>query len=132
MEKFIDFVIDLANDELYDFFDGDAKAYFLGGLCFEFAKILKEYIKESQIIIDTKNAHCGVLYEGNNYDASKRPDKKYNFTIANEEDIKYMENRFGIPEKKYIYGKTISQYLIDEIKECNIDYILEELEGDER
>ena len=44
-----------------------------------------------------------------------------------------MEDRFGIPEKRYINGsKKISDFIIDEIANCNINYILEEFEEEER
>ena len=124
MEELINFIIDLANDELYDFLDGNSRLYFLQGGCYEFAKILKELVNNSQIMIDEANGHCGVLYFGNIYDASGKVNGKYKFVRAKEEDINYMEDRFGIPEKIYIKGKRISEYIIDEMKECNIDYIM--------
>ena len=118
MEYFINFVIDLANEELYEYLDGDAKSYFLQGGCFEFAKIIKSYIKSSQIVINKDYDHCGILHEGNIYDATGK--------------VKDMENRFGIPEKQYIKGKRISDYLIEEIKQCNIESLIERIEGEER
>lgn len=130
MERFIGFVIDLANEELCDFLDGDAKKFFLQGGCYEFAKIIKAYIK-CQIVINTDNTHCAVLYDGKIYDASNEIDSK-SFNIASKEDIKYIEERMGIPEKHFIKGKTVSEYLIDEIKKCNIGFLIKEIEGEER
>lgn len=132
MEYFINFVIDLANEELYEYLDGDAKSYFLQGGCFEFAKIIKGYIKSSQIVINKDYEHCGILHEGNIYDATGKVKERNQFLKANQKDIEYMENRFGIPEKQYIKGKRISDYLIEEIKQCNIESLIERIEGEER
>lgn len=132
MERFINFVVDLTNDELYELVEGNAEIYFLQGGCFEFAKILKAYIKNLQIVISKNLDHCGVLYDGNIYDASGKVENKNIFNKASQTDLKYMEERFGIPEKQYIRGKRISDYIIDEIKECNIDHIIDSIEGEER
>jgi len=100
--------------------------------CFEFAKILKNYIKGAKIVINKDNNHCGIVYSGSVYDAKGKVDKVKDFKIANLEDIKYMESRFGIPEKTYISGKRISDYLIEEINNYNIDKLIDSLEGQER
>jgi len=130
MEQFINFIIDLANEDLYELFEGRAKTYFLQGGCFEFAKILKEYIKNCKIVINKEHNHCGILYLGEIYDASGKV--KEEFDIASEKDFIYMEDRFGIPEMQYVKGKRISDYLIEELKKCNIDNLIPNIEEEER
>ena len=51
IEEFIDFVIELTDEELGDYLDGDSKTYYMQGGCFEFAKILQRFIKQSKIVI---------------------------------------------------------------------------------
>lgn len=133
MEKFIEFIIDLTNDELYDFVEGDSQIFFLRGGCYEFAKILKRYVSECKIVINKDSEHCGVLYRNKVYDANGIVRDSSEFKIASQSDIDYMEDRFGIPEKRYISGnKKISDFIIDEIANCNINYILDEFEEEER
>ena len=128
VEKFVEFIVDLANDELYERLDGNAKNYFLHGGCYQFAKIVKEYIPKSQIVINNESEHCGIYYDGNIYDANGIIKDKSKFHIAKCDDIRYMEEKFGIPEKENINGKKISDVLKEELKQCNI---LNKLELDE-
>ena len=125
IERFIEFIVDLANDELYEKLDGNAKYYFLNGGCYELAKVLKKYIPNSKIVINNESDHCAILYNGKIYDASGIIEGRSNFKIANNEDIEYMEDKFGIPEKENINGAKISDFLINELKECNILHTLE-------
>lgn len=129
MEKFIDFVIDLANEELSTYFDGNARTYFLQGGCLEFAKIIKRFIKRCEIVINKELNHCGILYQGKMYDAKGIIREINNFNIANREELEYMEQYFGIPEKQYINGIKISDYLINELKLCNIGSMVEIIES---
>ena len=128
IEKFIEFVIDLANDLLYEKLDGDAKYYFLNGGCYQIAKVLQACIPKSKIVINDSYTHCGIYYDGDFYDANGIVSKNENFKIASKEDIGYMEEKFGIPEKENINGDKISIFLINELKECRI---LDKLELDE-
>ena len=134
MEDLISFIIDLANEELYEHLDGNnAREYFLHGGCYEFSKTIKSFIKSSKIVINRKtNAHCGVLYDRNIYDASGKVKNPQDFEIANNDDLKYMKDRFGIPEKQIVDGKKISEFLIEELKQCKIDRLIERIEGEER
>ena len=113
MEYFISFIVDLINEDMYEKFDGyGAKWFLLHGGCYEFAKILCSYIKGSKIVLDQSAQHCGVLCKnGVIYDANGKVISG-NFKIATE-DIRYMENSFGIVEKSYIKGKKISEYFIE-------------------
>ena len=132
MEQFIDFIVDLADEELYSFFDGNARAFFLHGGCFEFAKIIKSNIKHSKIIINKEENHCGVLYRGKLYDANGLIKDKNNFRLASTQDIKFMEDNFGIPEKRYINGIRIVDFLNNELKFCNIEEMLKKLDDVEQ
>ena len=131
VEKFIEFIVDLANNELYERLDGNANYYFQNGGCYELAKVVREYVPNSKIVINNSNDHCGIYYDGKMYDSSGIIEDKSKFKIANNEDIKYMEDRFGIPEKENINGGKISDFLIKELKKCNILHMLE-LEENER
>ena len=130
VERFIEFIVDLANDELYEKLNCDAKTYFTNGGCFEFAQVVKKYIPMSQIMINKENDHCAIAYRGNIYDATGIVRNKMDYSIARIDDIKYMEDRFGISELQYINNVTISDYLIDELKKCNILHTLQ-LEDEE-
>lgn len=70
------------------------------------------------------------------YDATGIVSDSSKFEIAKQDDKDYMEERFGIPEKLYVgigeNRKRISQFLIEEIENCNIDYILKQFEENER
>lgn len=136
MKQFIDFIIDLTNEELYEHLDGDAKQFFMSGGCYEFAKILRKYVSGCKIVINKDRNHCGVIYKNKVYDVTGMVKDFSNFKIASQDDIDYMEEGFGTSEKLYVgrgeKRKKISDFLIDEIKECNINYILKEFEQDER
>ena len=127
MEEFINFIINLTDEEIGDYLDGDVKHYFLNGGCYEFAKILKNYVKGSKFVINKDSNHCGILHLGNVYDATGKVDNKEVFHIATEEDKEYMEFRFGILEKQKIKGKKISEYLISVLDQCCIADILKKV-----
>lgn len=120
IKQFIEFMVDLANDELESLVDRNAQLYFLNGGCLEFARALNSIIPGSSIVINEDSEHCGVLYKGRVYDASGDITNKIRYRIANKEDLEYMEDRFGIPEKKYIDGVRASDCLVNEINKCNI------------
>lgn len=132
MEEFIDFIINLADEEIGDYLDGDVKHYFLNGGCYEFAKVLKNYARESRFVINKESNHCGILHLGNIYDATGKVDKKEKFHIATKEDKEYMDFRFGILEKQQVKGKRISDYLISILDQCYISDILEKVNDDKR
>ena len=128
MEEFINFIIDITDEEIGNYLDGNVKHYFLNGGCYEFAKILKNYIKESKIVINKDSNHCGVLYLGNVYDATGKVDKKEEFQVATDKDQEYMEFRFGILEKQKVNGKKISEYLISILDQCYIADMLKKVD----
>ena len=132
VQEFIEFIVDLANDELYEKLDGDARNYFLNGGCYELAKIVKKYVDRCQIVINKSNDHCAILYQGKIYDANGENPNKLEFFIANKEDLEYMEGSFGIPEVQYVNGIRISDFLINAIKECNIVNKLQLKDKEER
>ena len=127
MEEFIDFIINLTDEEIGDYLDGDVKHYFLNGGCYEFAKILNNYVQESRIVINKDSNHCGILHFGNVYDATGKVHKKEEFRVATDKDKEYMEFRFGILEKHKVNGKKISEYLISVLDQCYIADILKKV-----
>ena len=131
MEKLIEFIIDLAKEELYPYLHENVGSYFLQGGCFEFAKIIKKLIQNSEIVINEDFNHCGILYQGKIYDASGKIEENIKFKKVNREEIQYMTERFGIPEKAYIKGVQVSDYILNELEFCNIQPFLKEIEGKE-
>ena len=125
VEKFVEFIVDLANDELYEKLDGNAELYFLNGGCYELAKVIKNYVPMCEIVINKDSTHCAIKYKDEIYDATGKIENKEDFITAKKEDIEYMEDRFGIPELRYINNVTISDFLIEELKKCNILHTLE-------
>lgn len=95
IEKFIVFVNDLTTDIFYEkLYTTGEVLYFRGG-CYILAQIIKNYYPSCDIVLSKYNDHCGVLYKGEVYDATGKVENKDDFAIANEEDILYMEDRFG-------------------------------------
>ena len=117
IEYFIETIIDIANEEVYESEFEDARDIFLHGQCYDFAKVLKHYITNSFIVINNNEDHCAVQFQGRIYDANGDVTDKFNGHIATEDDINYMENNFSIPEKSMKNGKRISEWLIDAIRE---------------
>ena len=124
MEKFINFIIDLADEELGDYLDGDVRHYFLNGGCYEFAIILNNYVEGSKLVINKDSNHCAILHSGNVYDVTGKVEEKDEFDIATNKDKEYIEFRFGIMEKQNINGKRISHYLIETLDECYLSDML--------
>ena len=118
IEEFINTILGISNEELFYNEQIDAQSIFLGGECYEFALVLKEFITNSVIVIDNKNEHCAVQFQGRIYDSRGDVTNTFKGRIAREEDIDYMEDRFGVPEKSFIDGQRISKYLINYIKKC--------------
>lgn len=71
MENFIQFILDLVNDEFYQYLSPVlVKYYFLNGGCLELAKVLKHYYPEGDYVINDQNNHIAFLYQKQVYDAN--------------------------------------------------------------
>ena len=117
IDKFIEFVIDLANeDEIFIGTKFNAKMYFINGGCYELYKIVKHYYPNTKCVITKTNDHCAILYENKIYDAKGVRTDVENFKIANINDIEYMDNYFGL------HINTLeAPNLIKELNDCNIE-----------
>lgn len=120
VKKFIDFVVDLVNeDEAFYNNEVDSRYYFLHGGCYELYKIVKNYFPDSICLINDKLEHCAIAYGGNIYDAEGIITDKENFHVATQEDIDYMNRKFGLG-----INSLNSDKIISDIEECNIGGIL--------
>lgn len=116
IDKFIEFVIDLVNeDPIFMEREIDSTYYFMHGGCYELYKIVKNYFPQVQCMIENSFEHCAIGYEGKIFDATGIRQDVSNFQVATEEDIEYMDNRFGLNLKNLEVSK-----IIQEINECNI------------
>lgn len=108
--------MDLVNeDEIFLEREIDAAYYFTHGGCYEFYKIMHYYFPNSICMINYASDHCAVSYNNIIYDANGICEDKENFHIATREDIKYMQDKFGLNIKQLKADK-----IIDDIKNCNI------------
>ena len=117
MQKFIDFIIDLANDECEQLVDYNAQYYFRHGGCYEFAKIINHFVKKSQIIINNQGDHLGILFDGRMYDSYGEITHTDDFRLVTDLDL---EQDYGMPEKLYVGSKTISAFLTDYIEDIRL------------
>ena len=120
---FIEFVIDLANDDpiFYETAGNgiDAKYYFRNGGCYELYKIVKHYFPECHCMINDTLDHCAISYKDKVYDSHGEITDTTHFFEASDEDIAYMERRFGL------HIKTLeSEHLLYELSQCNLKGIL--------
>lgn len=121
MIEFIECILDCTTD-LPGWEYTDTRKFYLYGGCYELVKIIRYFIPEAQILINNTNNHCAILYNGIGYDANGEIDIT-NFKIADKYDIIYMENNFGIPEKRIIKGIPFVQYVIHIVNDCNLDFL---------
>lgn len=115
--KFIEFVIDLVQEDDYFMNFGSAKQYFLNGGCYELFKVVKNYFPDAICMIKKDGGHCAILYEDKLYDATGELDDIENFDKATEEDFPYMEDLFGIGEYRI---SLKSESIIAEVEKCDI------------
>lgn len=119
IEKFIQFVVDLVQEDDTFMNGGSAGYYFTHGGCYELFKVVNHYIPETVCMINKEVDHCAIGYNNNIYDALGIVENKDEFSIATKEDIEYMERSFGLKIKS-----LESDNIINEVEECNIKGIL--------
>ena len=107
IEKFIIFINDLTTEMFYDQLMCNGEDMFQYGACYEFVKIMKNYFEIDNILIEKNFEHCAIEYKGNYYDSKGLIEDKERFTVANDEDILYIEDRFGGHLTKYQISDTI-------------------------
>ena len=115
IEELIKTIIDISNEELFYNEPVDAQYIFQNGECYELALVLKHFITNSFLVIDKDYEHCAIQFHGRIYDSRGDVTSIFQGHIANEQDMDYMEDRFGIPEKGYINGQRLSEWLINYI-----------------
>jgi hypothetical protein len=76
----------------------DAITYFLRGGCYQLAKVITYFVKNSTIVVNEELTHCAVMYKNNLYDARGRIKDSNRYKVASNEDLLYMEERFGFDE----------------------------------
>lgn len=135
IERFIDSVVGMVDEEaIFEDNQIDARWHFRHGGCYEFYKIVKYYFKDSTCMITHDSNHCAIEYKGNIYDSygliksksdySKEELEnveyvKEDFVPATEEDINYMEDKFG----RNIQPSS-AKNVISEIEDTNMTGIL--------
>lgn len=138
ISKFIEFTIDLFNDEFSSYIDYvDSFYYFSHGGCYELAKIIKHYFPDAQFVMKNDGKHCGVLYEGKIYDIFDGLSKEQleekgihedeyikdinDFKVLTKEEMEESMKiiPFGTGKDIIIEGKPVDEKLIDEISKCS-------------
>ena len=116
MEYFIKFILDLVNDEFYQYVSPvPIKYYFLNGGCLELAKVLKHYYPEGQYVINEQKNHIAFLYQEQVYDANGVAEKA-NWEIVN--NVSDLEDYYG---NKDIYFEHLlpHQAILKELNEID-------------
>lgn len=119
VEKFVEFIVDLVQENEIFMEGGSAKYYFTHGGCYELYKVVNHYIPETVCMINKELDHCAIGYDNKIYDALGLVENKDDFSIATKEDIEYMERSFG---RKI--SSLESCDIIREVDDCNKKGIL--------
>jgi len=117
IEKFIEFINDLTTEVYYERLMCNGEILFQNGACYEFVKIMKNYFEIENVLIEKTFDHCAIEYKDNYYDSKGLIEDKDRFSIANDEDLLYIEDKFGGNLIRY----QISDTIINEI--ANIDKV---------
>lgn len=120
MEEFISFILDLVDDEFYQYLDyQNARYYFLNGGCLELVKVLMHYYPSGKVVINDKYNHIAFLYNGNIYDATGLV-KEGKFSIL--ENIEEADDYLGRGEIRFEH-KRPNQAIIEELNKIDISFI---------
>lgn len=128
--EFIRFVADVFDDEFDYCIDYVGSLYYFAhGGCYELAKIIKHYFKDTEFVVRNDHDHCAILYKNKIYDIydgySEEELRKMNineeeynkkledFKIFTKEEIDKFERPFG--RNILIEGKEVDNGMIDEI-----------------
>lgn len=83
VDKFIEFVIDLVNEDLiFMEREVDSVYYFMHGGCYELYEIVKNYFPQVKCMIENSFEHCAIGHEGKIYDATGIREDTSNFQEA--------------------------------------------------
>lgn len=122
IKEFINFVIDLGNDEMAHKLDGaHAKIYFTTGCgSLELAEIIKHYYPEGCIMVNKNVYQYGIKYSNIIYNANGIVNNVSDYRIATSDDILYTKETLKLEELNPYSGENIPDHLINEIPKCNI------------
>ena len=82
IEKFIQFVVDLVQEDDTFMNGGSAGYYFTHGRCYELFKVVNHYIPETVCMINKELDYCAIGYNNNIYDALGIVENKDEFSIV--------------------------------------------------
>lgn len=128
VEEFIDFIISVVNDEFdykLDFID--SRYYFINGGCLMFARVLKHYLPEAQIVMNRKLDHIAILYYNEFYDATGKVEND-SFQEVTLEYLECYQKYYGRPEIE-ISKKFTDQIIIQELDSCSGEPVLRLLQN---
>ena len=129
--KFIQFIKELTDDE-FCYYLGyiPSTIYFKNGGCYELVKTLKYFLPEGEIYLahDSEQYidHCALFYKGILYDIDGVINNNNLFHAVDKTDMEYLDDEsfYGRNEIKF-EKKQPSEALIEEIKKCKIEYMIE-------
>jgi hypothetical protein len=123
MVEFIDFIIDLTDDEFDNYLDGiSSRYYFDHGGCLEFVKILKHFIPNLEYVISKEKNHVAVKKDNNIFDCNGLRTDNENFELITEDVLIDLEDYLGIPEVKF-ENKKVNDAIVNELKMCSGNYV---------
>lgn len=125
----IEFIKDLAIEEYGEkisYLISEVDTYFKSGGCYELVKILRYFLPNSQIYVSNDFDHCAFFYKGILYDIDGVIENFESFHLATPIDLNYLNDEalFGRCEIKFD-GKKPSEALIEQLKQCRIEKIIE-------
>lgn len=121
IEIFIEFIKQLVNDEFdYAIDYVGAEYYFLNGGCLEFAKILKNYILDSKIVINRQLNHFAICYQDHYYDVRGKIQSDDFFEVS-DEYLKEYQDYYG--RNRMIENCSVDVAVIQELNNCSGNYV---------
>ena len=120
MESFINFIVDLTNEELFNnsFTHEETIYYFLNGGCLQLADIVHEFVPDIRYMEQKNHDHIGIFYKDNVYDAEGIQDIN-NFSFVTNNRLAEIRDRYGIPEYNYVNGIPVVEYMKNVIMQCS-------------
>ena len=129
--NFIKFIEELTDEE-FSYYLGyiPSKIYFKSGGCYELVKTLRYFLPDSEIYLTYSSEpdvdHCALFYKGILYDIDGVIEDMNVFHPANKIDLEYLNDEYFYGRKEIRFeGKKPSEALIEEIKNCRIEHLIE-------
>lgn len=113
MDYAIEAIVKLTADIYFGGSIDEAREIYLHGGCYEFLKIIKEFVPDIVFYIHKENQHCVFSFEGNLYDANGVINSHINdYKVADEKEKQFMESTFG----NHIKGLQLYKNITFEIR----------------